>query len=77
MRAEQVRQIVGPDFWDPSDPAMSLAAVRGQPAVIHQWDGDDGGSDLALSWQSDGCFYTVLFARGKSLADAVKFAARY
>jgi hypothetical protein len=75
--SDQIRQVIGPDFLDPSRPPISFVAVRGQPAAIFSIDAADGGSDLALSWQLGGCSYTVLLARGKSVDDAVMFAARY
>lgn len=76
---DELRQVIGPDFSDASRSSTPtpLVAVRGQTAAIFFIDAVDGGSDLALTWQSDGCFYTVLFARSKSVDDAVDFAARY
>jgi hypothetical protein len=50
--------------------------VRGANAVVVPV-GDEGVGEIAITWQSADCPYTIWLAPGTTLQDAIRYAARF
>jgi hypothetical protein len=65
-----------PEEFDLPIDSKQRVEVRGEAAVAIPI-GDDGVGQVALTWQSGDCPYTVWLAPGHSLDAAIRYAAAF
>jgi len=79
---DQVVEAVGtfdvgrPETFDIPIGSKQRSEVRGQPALIIPL-GDEGVGEVAMIWQSGDCPYTVWLAPGRTLDEAIRYAAGF
>lgn len=68
---------VGVSYYAPGgDTVVASTQVRGNPAIVFQFE-PDYGPDLGLTWSASDCSYTVFLSSGTSAEELVDFAERY
>jgi hypothetical protein len=65
-----------PDSLGIPDGSPQRVIVRGANAVVVPV-GDEGVGEIAITWQSAECPYTIWLAPGTTLQDAIRYAARF
>lgn len=66
---------IGPSFYaEEEDTLLAKTHVRGEAAIVYRMVND---GPLAMSWESQGCTFTVFLAAEKTVDDIVAYAGRY
>lgn len=82
LGSDRLTEAVGEfGIGDPEELAVPEGAaqhviVRGARAVVVPL-GDEGVGEMAITWRSADCPYTIWLAPGTTLQDAIDYAARF